>query len=72
LLRNCDVGTKEVWTNNPQQFIANIMKCCDEEAEQKYLRVSVAKAPERAAEYCNISSRTIQGIRNGINNCVTD
>jgi hypothetical protein len=42
-----------------RNIIANVIKCCDEEAEQKYLSVPITKATARAAEYCNVSSRTI-------------
>jgi hypothetical protein len=55
-----------------RNIIANVIKCCDEEAEQKYLSVPITKATARAAKYCNISSRTIQHIRNESNNCVVD
>jgi hypothetical protein len=41
------------------------------ETEQKYLSVLVAMPTERAAKYCNVTSRTMQRIRPEINNCVT-
>jgi hypothetical protein len=53
-------------------IIANVIKCCVEEAEEKYLSVPVTKATARAAKYCNISSRTIKHIRNESNNFVVD
>jgi hypothetical protein len=55
-----------------RNIIANVINCCDEEAEQKYLSVPITKATARAAKYCNVSSRTIQCIRNESNNCVVD
>jgi hypothetical protein len=36
------------------------------------LSVPITKATARAAKYCNVSSRTIQRIRNESNNCVVD
>jgi hypothetical protein len=61
-------------TNHSKErnIIANVIKCCDEEAEQKYLSVPITKATARAAKYYNLSSRTIQGIRNDSNNYVVD
>jgi hypothetical protein len=55
-----------------RNIIANIIKCCDEEAEQKYISVPIPKATARAAKYCNVSSRTIQRIRNESNNYTVD
>jgi hypothetical protein len=55
-----------------RNIIANVIKCCDEEVEQKYLSVPITKAIARATKYCNISSRTIQRIRNESTNCVVD
>jgi protein involved in ribonucleotide reduction len=55
-----------------RNIIENVIKCCDEEAEQKYLSVPITKATARAAKYCYVSSRTIQCIRNESNNCVVD
>jgi hypothetical protein len=75
LLSNCDVGTKEAWTNNSQQrekYHRKCNKCCDKEAEQKYLCVPITKATARAAKYCDVSSRTIQRIRQESNTCVVD
>jgi hypothetical protein len=34
-----------------RNIIANVIKCCDEEAEQKYLSVPITKATARAAKY---------------------
>jgi hypothetical protein len=55
-----------------RNITANAVKCCDKEAEQKYLSVPITKANARAAKYCNVSSRTIQRIRNESNNCIVD
>jgi hypothetical protein len=55
-----------------RSITANVIKCCDEETEQKYLSVPITKDTARAAKYCNVSSRTIQHIRNESNNCVVD
>jgi hypothetical protein len=57
--------------SNERNIIANVMKCCDEEVQQKYLSVLITKATARAAEYFNVSSRTIQRIRNE-SNCLVD
>jgi hypothetical protein len=44
-----------------RNITANVIKCCDEEPEQKYLSVTITKATARAAEYCNARpiSRTV-------------
>jgi hypothetical protein len=52
--------------------IVNVIKRCDEEAEQKYFSVPITKATARSAKYFNLSSRTIQHIRYESNNCVVD
>jgi hypothetical protein len=45
------------------------MKCCDNEAEQKYLKCSHYKGHCKTAKYCIVFSR-IQCIKNESNNCV--
>jgi hypothetical protein len=45
-----------------RHIIANIIKFCVGEAQQKYLSVSVAIPIEGAAEYCNVPSGTLQHI----------
>jgi hypothetical protein len=56
-----------------RNIIANIIKLCGGEAQQKHLNVSVAMPTERAAEYCNVQPGTIQRIRTEIKkNYVTD
>lgn len=47
-----------------RNIIACVIKCCDEEAEQKFLTVPLNKATARAARYCNTSLKTVQRIRN--------
>jgi hypothetical protein len=56
--------------HSKERDIANVMKCCDKEAEQKYLSVPITKITARAAEYCSVLSRIMQCFRNESNNCI--
>jgi hypothetical protein len=55
-----------------RNITADVTKCCNEEAGQKFLSVSVTKATARAAEHGNKSVSTRQCIRNKSNNCTVD
>jgi hypothetical protein len=73
LLRNCDIGTKGEWKKNSQQrnYNHNFNNDCDNyEHKYEYLSIPAARATVRDAKYCTVSPRTIQRIRNEINNCV--
>uniref|UniRef100_A0A1B6EAJ4 Uncharacterized protein n=1 Tax=Clastoptera arizonana TaxID=38151 RepID=A0A1B6EAJ4_9HEMI len=46
-----------------RELIQRIVECCDQEAQDKTLLVSINKATNRAAKYCKVSQRTIKRIR---------
>jgi hypothetical protein len=44
--------------NKDKNITGNVTKCCDEEAEHKYLRVPTIKTTARAAKFCDVSKTT--------------
>lgn len=46
-----------------RELIRRVIRCCDKECSDKVLSVPIEKATERAANYCQVSKRTIIRIR---------